>query len=471
MIRKLILLLACIVYVVYPNLARADSNFTTDYYVTYTVGENQMTHVAFAITLTNTSSNKIASSYAMQLGFNEINNLKVADSYGQIMPKIVKTKEGYTIQLWFNHKATGLGTKQVITVSFDTPNVSRKYGKILEINIPGIARPDDFSSFTVAVKTPHSFGNPSYVKPAPRGQDLIFTKEQLGKSGISLTFGKEQLYAFNLKYHLYNNIFWSQQTIALPPKTNYQDVAITSIEPKPSTITKDADGNLIAQYQIPWFHTNIVTVHGVARIHLQPKKEVLSQSDWQKYTAAKKYWEADNSEIQKLAKQLRNPQAINDYVVKTLSYDFSRVTSNKPRLGAMGVLDNPKSAACREFTDLFIALSRAAGIPAREVDGYAYTENPQQRPVSLTRDILHAWPEYYDNQKKTWVMIDPTWGNTTGGIDYFSTLDLDHVAFVIKGNDSSYPLPAGGYKANKDQQEKDVTITFADEFPQTIIKP
>ncbi len=30
-------------------------------------------------------------------------------------------------------------------------------------------------------------------------------------------------------------------------------------------------------------------------------------------------------------------------------------------------------------------------------------------------------------------MIDPTWGATTGGVDYFETLDFDHFAFVVKG--------------------------------------
>ena len=113
-------------------------------------------------------------------------------------------------------------------------------------------------------------------------------------------------------------------------------------------------------------------------------------------------------------------------------------------MGALSALNNPTSAVCLEFTDLFVALSRAAGIPAREIDGYAYTNNAHDRPLSLTEDVLHAWPEYYDFDKKAWIMVDPTWGNTTGGIDYFNALDFDHIAFVIKGENSGYPIPAGG---------------------------
>jgi hypothetical protein len=164
-----------------------------------------------------------------------------------------------------------------------------------------------------------------------------------------------------------------------------------------------------------------------------------------------------------MADELKTPEAIYTYVVQTLNYDFTRVTDEKPRLGAVAALTDKKSAACREFTDLFIAIARAAGIPAREVNGFAFTENPKQRPLSLVQDILHAWPEYSDMNKKTWVMVDPTWGSTTGGIDYFSTLDVDHFAFVVKGYQSDYPIPAGGYKVNDGTQVKDVLVSFGED--------
>ncbi len=133
--------------------------------------------------------------------------------------------------------------------------------------------------------------------------------------------------------------------------------------------------------------------------------------------------------------------------------------------GTLKALNNSNSAVCLEFTDLFIALARASGIPAREVDGYAYTNNSSERPLSFVKDILHAWPEYYDFDRKAWIMVDPTWGNTTGGIDYFNTLDFDHIAFVVKGLNSSYPVPAGGYKlADSNTNTKDVSIKIGNDF-------
>ena len=129
------------------------------------------------------------------------------------------------------------------------------------------------------------------------------------------------------------------------------------------------------------------------------------------------------------------------------------------RLGALKSLQTPEAAICMEFTDLFIATARANGIPAREINGFAYTENPEIQPLSLVNDVLHAWPEYYDSQKGAWIPVDPTWGSTTGGVDYFSKLDLRHFTFVIHGTSSTKPYPAGSYKLGSNPQ-KDVFVTF-----------
>jgi hypothetical protein len=133
-------------------------------------------------------------------------------------------------------------------------------------------------------------------------------------------------------------------------------------------------------------------------------------------------------------------------------------------MGASMALENPSQAICMEYTDLFVALARAAGIPAREINGYAYTENPEIQPLSLVADVLHAWPEYWDNEKGVWVPVDPTWGSTTGGVDFFNKLDLRHFTFVIHGESSNRPYPPGSYKLGPNPQ-KDVFVNFG-QLPQ-----
>jgi len=452
----------------FTQIAKAQDNFLTDYSSTYNILDNGLTKVNFKISLTNKTANYYASSYKIQLGVSDIENPTAADGQGAITPEISKGENGNNVSLTFNQRVVGLNNKLSFSFSFDTRDISSNLGKILEVNIPGIENQNDFNSFDTTVIAPQRLGAPSYIKPQvvnPTSNVVTFTKAELGKSGVYIAYGREQAYSFNLTYHLYNkNLFPIKTEIALPPKTNYQNIQIAKISPKPQNVRIDEDGNWLAQYTLAPSQRVSVVVDGKALISLVPEKEELPESELAKYLKEKPFWETSNPEIKKLASDLATPEAIYAYVVKKLSYDFSRVTDNKPRLGAKEALANPTSAVCLEFTDLFIALARSAGIPAREVDGYAYTKNTRERPLSLVKDVLHAWPQYYDRDSKTWVMVDPTWGSTTGGVDYFHTLDFDHLAFVIKGMDSNYPIPAGGYKTSADENKKDVLVSVDTAF-------
>lgn len=446
----------------------ASSNFTTDYNITYTVRDDALTHVVFDITLTNKTSEYYASSYNVQLGFKNIQNLSANDPDGPLTPGIAKNDNEESITLNFNKKVVGIGNKLNFRLSFDTTDVAQKNGKIWQIDIPGLSSQNDFNSFNVSVKVPSFLKNPSYIKPDIEGlntRNLTFNKDQLGKSGISIAYGEEQIYEFSLAYHLANrNLFPVKTEIAIPPTTNYQEVQIDDIAPKPLDVVVDKDGNWLGQYILAPSQKVDIKVNGRAKIFLTPKEESTPKEKLAEYLKEQPYWQTSNESIKNLANRLKTPKAIYGYIVKNLKYDFTRIDLSKKRLGAMEALKNPSSAVCLEFTDLFIALARASGIPARELNGFAYTQNSKQRPLSLVKDVLHAWPEYYDEDLKTWIMVDPTWGNTTGGVDYFQTLDFNHFVFVIKGTDSKYPISAGGYKLSEDKITKDVNVSFASNF-------
>lgn len=444
----------------------ASDNFIVASIVTYTVSEDGMTHVVINSTLTNTTSNNLASKFGLELGFPHLNNIEATDPTGAVPTEVDKTETGNTIIVSFKARVVGKGNQLPFSISFDTPDAAQKEGRVWELNIPGLSKNSDFEEFTVRVQVPESFGQPSFIKPKTavikENNEFVFTKEQLQNSGISFGFGQTQTYEFTLLYHIKNsNLFPVRTEIALPPDTNYQTSLIDNISPKPFDVIQDEDGNWLAQYHLLPSEEKDITVKGQVALDLTPQQSILIPKQRDDYTKPQTYWQTTNQTIQILSHQLQTPQAIYDYVVKTLSYDFSRVSDNKPRVGAVGVLSNPSSAVCLEFTDLFIALARANGIPAREIDGFAYTQNTASRPLSLEKDILHAWPEYYDDTTHTWMMVDPTWGNTTRGVDYFNTLDFDHVAFVIKGKENTYPVPAGGYKLAGQENTKDIQMEFA----------
>lgn len=462
--KKVIFLLVSIFSFVFilPSQSFAQTNTEASYNVTYSVNQSGMTHANFAVGLKNTTSDMYVSSYSLQVGFVNITNVEASDGKA-IIPTVKKNDNGYLITLHFNKEVVGVGKILQFNLSFDTPDVAQKTGEIWEINIPGIGKQANFSDFSVHVNVPPSFGKARFIKPQQTGDNLTFTKEQLGNSGISITFGQQQVYAFDLIYNLGNkNLFPLQTEIALPPTTNYQDITIENMNPAPSNVIRDKDGNWLAQYTLLPSKKIQVRVAGRAFVSDTPRPEILSKEDQSMYLQSQPYWQTKDATIQQLASELKTPENIYNYVRTHLTYDFSRVTVDQKRLGGAYVAQHPQSAVCLEFTDLFVSLARAAGIPSRSIDGFAYTQNTKERPTSLlVNDVLHDWPEYYDTAAQTWRVVDPTWGNTTGGVDYFHVLDFDHVAFSIRGVNSAYPIPAGGYKLDGQENDKDVQVTFA----------
>jgi hypothetical protein len=132
-------------------------------------------------------------------------------------------------------------------------------------------------------------------------------------------------------------------------------------------------------------------------------------------TMAEPLIQSNHPDIVRLAKRLargqRNPrlvaERINQWVYDSLT---KRITFGIP--SALQVLRS-RGGDCNEHTQLFVALARAAGIPARVAAGLAYIDG---------KFYYHAWPEIY---LRDWVAVDPTF-------DQFPA-DAAHLRFTVGG--------------------------------------
>jgi hypothetical protein len=142
--------------------------------------------------------------------------------------------------------------------------------------------------------------------------------------------------------------------------------------------------------------------------------------------------QCDEGAIRALAKKIvgqeRDPVKsaglLETWVYKSLKKSMAANAST-----ALDVLDN-KAGDCTEHTLLFVALARAAGIPAREVGGLAYLE---------TRKPLfgwHAWAEIHDGRQ--WVSVDPTWDEVF--------VDATHIKFSEGSEDLAWINVVGKVK-------------------------
>jgi hypothetical protein len=104
---------------------------------------------------------------------------------------------------------------------------------------------------------------------------------------------------------------------------------------------------------------------------------------------------------------VRRVELLNEWVYQNID---KQITVSVP--SAVAVLET-RRGDCNEHTVLFVALARAAGVPARTAAGLVYVDGSF---------YYHAWPEVWLNG---WVAVDPTLGQLPA--------DAAHLRFTIGG--------------------------------------
>jgi len=474
--------------------ALAQEEFYTDYNVTYDISENGETSILNGITITNKQNDIFATNYELHIRKMNIYDVKASDKNGKLEVKTETENDTTKLSTKLDNPVIGKDRSYTWELVYKSKDITTKVGEIWNINIPKVESLDQTKSYNTTLIVPKTMGPKIFVSPHPieiqeENYRIIykFDKERLQNKGITASFGSHQILNFKLEYKLRNDsAFASYQEITLPSDIkNKQQVAYQQLEPKPLDIYKDKDGNTLALYKIPpkeFLNIKLIGSAKISGLQINPKFggkiEELPKSLISNYTKAKKFWESNADEIKKKADQLfnrnltvsENAQKAYEYVIENLEYDFDVVQNEEIiRNGALKALTEDKKWACVEFSDSFIALTRAMGIPSRELNGYAFAQESNLTPLSINLkagDLLHSWAEYFD-PNFGWVQVDPTWGNTSG-IDYFTKLDTNHFAFVVKGLDSEYPFPAGTYKV--DGNEKQVEVDVAQNIDEDVFK-
>lgn len=459
------------VFIGLPRSSYADESYKTDYVADYHLEQNGSSKVRLTIKITNLRSDIHVEEFAMAFPENfEIHDIKASDAVGEVSTKKEIKDSMQNVTLRFNQPQTGKNSENTFNLEFTQDKLFTILGNVWEVVLPVISDPQT-AHYSIALTVPgvKDRNIVSLVKPNPtrvEGNKIYW--DNVATKTVYIVFGTSQFFSFNLNYTLKNDRFIQREfDIATPPETAYQKIYITNVQPRPILAYIDDDGNYLLRYTVSGNREEKVSVNGFVQTFADPNSNFsknsldLTTDEKKMLLSESEFWTLGSYEQNSEIKKLKTARDIYDFVVSTLSYSYDRVNTTTKRLGAARALKSPKSALCMEFTDLFIALSREKGIPAREVQGFAYSQDPRLRPLSLVSDILHSWPEYWDKTDRRWHPVDPTWENTSG-IDYFNSFDLNHIAFAIHGSNPTYPLPAGMYKTT---DSKDVSVEVTDTLP------
>jgi len=139
---------------------------------------------------------------------------------------------------------------------------------------------------------------------------------------------------------------------------------------------------------------------------------------YMKYTQPEEFIESNSTEIVEKAREItgdesdphRKARLIYNFVVSYLRYEIQ-----EDEKGALWALEHG-IGDCSEYSYLFAALCRAAGIPARVQAGFAF---------HYMNEVLkdgHMWAEYY-LENYGWIPVDATW-------QLFDAIDNKHFSSI-----------------------------------------
>ena len=225
----------------------------------------------------------------------------------------------------------------------------------------------------------------------------------------------------------------------------YQEVLERNISPGDYQIFTDEFGNLIAEFDFsnmpPDSEIEVQINYRVKINRLDYDLEKCSGELPDFFTDPELHIESQNPQIVQLSAQLsegisnacEQVRAYYDFTGDELVYSY-----NGGNWGAQAALGE-MGADCTEYASLMIALSRAAGIPARYIEGLSFT--PQGKEALARQE--HAWLEVY-LPGIGWTPMDPTLGRSSITRDqYFATLPADHI-IVTRGRNPA-ALRGGSY--------------------------
>lgn len=462
MIARIFSLFTILFFPLFLSTVAYAADYKTDYQVEYFLdskGTNLNALVKFNIVITHLQSDTYVKKFGLTFpkAF-DLKNISATTTQGAISTSTEETDDSTKILLEFTDPKIGKDTQNIINLQFNQDNLFKINGNVWEVILPIIESRDEIS-YKVTVNLPASGKKISIAKPVP---DLIQENRIVWNNPKTRTiyavFGDTQYYSLQLNYNLRNDRITPVYTdVALPPDTSFQKTYLNSISPKPSLTYTDEDGNFLARYYLKPKENKLIVYKGVVKLFAKPREDnrkIISESyEKQKnfLLTAKPAWKITT--LDKI-EGLKSPQEVHNFVATHLQYNYEKLSQATRRHGAEYALKNPDQSVCTEFADLFVAVAREKGIPARELEGYGFSNDSRLRPLSLNSDVLHAWAEYYDVKRNLWNPVDPTWENTSG-IDYFSSFDLNHIVFAIHSKDPDYPLPAGMYKT---EETKDISV-------------
>jgi len=451
--------------------------FALKFNTSYIFEETGETSVKQEISIINMQDSVIPKTYTIIVRDIEVAQVEAFDqNKDELKTEVEKVGQENRIKIELKNFLIGEGKENKLIVQYKTTSMAEKIGSIWHISVPRVNLPSETAEYQTTLEIPSSYGKEIFISPAP--ESIIYKENstlykyslaQLQNFGIGGTFGNTQLINFTLVYSIKNDSkFDTKKSIVIPSDIiDAQQIAIASIDPEPKRVALDEHGNSYGEYSLKSGEELNIILQGSAQI-ISRKLDLTQggafseiRKSTKKYTKQNENWQTKDMELSETAEQIlntsqsvvKNAYEIYKYILTNISYEYSE-TEIKPRKGAALTLKEGEAGTATDLNDLFIALCRSAGIPAREVVGLVLTSDAKGEAHTGP----HTWAEIFD-PKLGWVQVDTALAKTTS-IDSFARLNADHFAIIRKDYNLNLSLPKMPSNLNQGYTEQASKIFF-----------
>lgn len=355
-----------------------------------------------------------------------------------------------------NNAVVKVGNPLEIKIVYNTPNSDQNSYQIISY-IP------DTKTTEVLVLYSKEKGKPVWSSDPitnikSTGSNYQIQVENPGYGTLSLLFGSNVIYKFEVKRTFTNSLTDQNQTfeLILPSDTQTQSVIWEQIEPLPNTAQLDLDGNYVFKYIV----TPDSTIDASIRGYIYKRDTLVSPDTPATFYIAKiGYWNLTNTGEYKRINAFLNKKGLTipedvisastlnssqkellykylyQYTIQRLDYDreLELGITEQTRTGVNSLADNPSNSSTIDYADFLIAIYRAYDIPARMVVGYVSNIS------GFTSDgFFHYWVEYYDGISKSWITLDPFLEAYSKKSLYKSDFS-DHITILKRGKSPLAP--------------------------------
>lgn len=429
MIRRFLFLILTF-SLVFPIRVQADDRFALSANLKYEVHSDGNTTVTQQFTLTNNANDYYVQKYQVAIGDSEIYNLHASDDQGLLTLNQIKTGKQLSAEIFFRQPVLGFGKSYQWLVTYDTPSIASKVGRLWQVKIPQPQLASETIPYTTSLIVPTSFGPAVFTSPQTPNLTWL---EPVKKTGYSAVFDPNpdispyQAYDFRLTYQLYNSRLYPViAEVPLPPDTEYQKIYLSYLNPRPQDVVVTPDGNWLARYYLGAVGRLEIIASGSAAVQINPTLKPFTLFSQATYTEEQPFWPAKDTLIRLKSQQLGTSDAVFDYTVNRINL----TGANKSRLGAQKVFLSSQGTNSLDLADVFVTMNRSLTIPTKEITGLVWQA---QKPV------LQSWVAFYNQQNLYWQMADPYQAKLLSSSTGINSWDFNHLVLALYGQDSGLP--------------------------------